>query len=211
MERTVEQILADVAGGTVQPLYLVAGDRVLAEPQAQRIAGALAARAGCRVERYRRPAELAPILADLKTHALFASAKVALVVDSAVVADARAAADLIDQAEEGLPVDDAAAELRPAQRRAASRLLQALRVFGLEPTRGTPSRLLAELPDAALAGGRRLRKKKPRGRSPRQRQALREQLEGLLAAAQASDLVGFAEGDLAELGAILDGGLPPGH
>ncbi|MCP4661542.1 MAG: hypothetical protein GY856_39580 [bacterium] len=189
----------------------MSGDLVLAEPQATRLAAALAAKGGCEVERYRRPPRLTTVLADLRTYSLFASAKVVLVVDSAVLADRSAAADLIDQANEILPLADPDAELGHAEREGASRLLQALRVFGLDPAAGEPHEVVTSLPKWAFQGGRAYRKRRPNGRPAKEMKALREGLGALLAAALRTGLVGFAEGDLAEIGEIIEGGLPDGH
>ncbi len=213
---TVEQVLKAVAAGDVAPVYLVSGDLVLAEPAAVRLAEALAEKVGCEVEAHRRPARLAPLLADLKTYSLFAAAKVVLAVDAAIFADRTAAAELIDQAAGALPIEeraaaDAEAELGPAQREGASRLLQALRVFGLEAGSGEAAEVLASLPKWALQGGKAWRKKHPRGRGAKQVRELAGGLAALLEAARHHGLVGFAEGDLAELGAIVQGGLPEGH
>lgn len=206
---SVDSILKTIASGDAQPIYLIGGDRVVAEPQARRIAEALAAKTGATVEDFYRPPTLGPLLADLRTYSLFGNAKVLLAIDSALLADRRSAADLVDQAEEGLPVD--AGALGAAQRRAASRLLQALRVFGIDAATGEPEALIASLPDWALQGGQTMRKRKPRGRAAKAQKALREGLVTLLEAARAAGLTGFAEGDLAELGQIVEGGLPAGH
>ncbi len=192
-------------------MYLVSGDLVLAEPQATRLAAALAASGGCEVERYRRPPRLAPVLADLRTYSLFASAKVVLAVDSAVLADRSAAADLIDQADEILPLADPDAELGSAEREGASRLLQALRVFALDPAAGEPHEVVEALPKWAFQGGRAYRKNHSNGRKAKQVKALREGLGVLLEAALRTGLVGFAEGDLAEIGEVIESGLPEGH
>ena len=89
---TVDKILKEIAAGKARPVYLVGGDAVLAEPPAQRLAAALAERAGCEVEVHRRPADLGALIRDLRTFSLFASGKVTLVVDSALFADEKAAA-----------------------------------------------------------------------------------------------------------------------
>ncbi len=206
--RNLDDLLRDVAGGLIHPVYLVRGDLVVAEPQAARLAAALAEKSGCEVERTRRPTSLAPILANLKTYSLFDAAKVALVVDSAILADKRSAAELIDQAAEALPLAGGG-ELDSAGREAASRLLQAFHVFQVDPARGEDA--LDALPKWAYQGGGRYRKKKPRGRPAKDVRTLRKDLAGLLAAALEAGLHGFAEGDLAELGQIVSGGLPPGH
>jgi DNA polymerase III delta subunit len=206
--RTLDDLLA----GEARPLYLVHGDLVVAEPQAARLAEALAAKAGCRVERHRRPPNLARILADLRTYSLFSPAKVVLVVDSALLADAAGAAELIDQAAEALPLGAGAdAENDAGLREAASRLLQALRVFGVDPAACAPEDLVESLPKWALQGGRSYRKKHSKARPAKDLKALAAGLAALLAAALEAGLKGFAEGDLAELGEIVSKGLPEGH
>ena len=97
-----DRILERIKGGSSSPLFLVAGESVLAESSGQRIAAALASPLGARVETYRRPADLREIFADLRTFSLFGSAKVILVIESAVLSDRSAAAYLIDQAAEAL-------------------------------------------------------------------------------------------------------------
>ena len=91
----LEDLLAAVAAGTALPVYLVHGDLVVAEPQARRLAEALAARADCPVESHHRPATLGPILADLKNYSLFAAAKVVLAIDTAFLADTSDAAETL--------------------------------------------------------------------------------------------------------------------
>lgn len=213
--RRVDDILQDISAGRVQPVYLVSGDLVLAEPAASRLASALAEKAGCELERYRRPPRLADILTDLNTYSLFSTAKVALVLDSAIVADRRAAADLIDQAAAALPVElppaGEEASLGKAQREAASRLFQALHVFGIDIAKTEPEAALATLPEWAFQGGQSYRKGRPRGRAKKAAAELREGLVSLLELALRAGMQGFAEGDLAELGAILKKGLPEGH
>lgn len=208
----LDDLLAAVAAGAARPVYLIQGDAVVAEPQAARLAAALAEKAGCEVQRYRRPPTLAPILADLRTYSLFAAAKVALVVDSAILADVAAAAELIDQAAQVLPLAEGAdAENDPAVREAASRLLQALRVFAVDPAGGSPDEVVGALPKWALQGGAKYRKSHAKGRLAKDVKVLAKGLASLLAAACEAGLHGFAEGDLAELGEIVARGLPPGH
>lgn len=212
MNRSLDEILRAIDAGEKRPVYLIVGEQVVSEAQATRVAEALAKASGCEVERHRRPAELGSILADLKTYSLFASAKVVLVVDAAILADEKAAAALIDQTEDVLPLDlEPGEELSMAAREAASRLLQALRVFGIDPRAGTPDGVLGGLPDWAFKGGPKYRKGHPRGRKKKDVTALKKGLEELLAGALEAGLTGFAESDLAELGGILKGGLPEGH
>jgi hypothetical protein len=197
-----------LAGGAhaSESVFLVRGELLLAEPLAVRLAEAMAAARGCPVELRRRPSELGSILADLRTYSLFGGGKVTLVVASAVFADRSAAADLLDEAAEVLPL--AGRELGVREREAGSRLLQALRLFG----QAAESAALANLPEWALQGGRAYRRAHgERGRGKKQIEELRSGLANLLERALEVGLQGFAEGDLAELGEVLDGGLPPGH
>ena len=208
---SLDAILKRIAKGDVEPVYLISGDLVAAEPQATRLAQAVAERAGCAVESHKRPDRLSSLFADLRTFSMFATAKVVLVVDTAILADSKAAADLIDQAGAGLPLDDVGGELGGAQREAASRLMQALHVFGIKTDVGDAAEVIASLPKWALQGGRAFRKKKPRGRNAKDLAALQEGLAELLDAGRGSGLVGFAEGDLAELGELAQGAMPEGH
>lgn len=206
---TTDRLIAGLAEGEPNAVYLVSGDLVVAEARARKVAEALAQQAGCEVTVHRRPAGLGSVLADLRTFSLFASAKVVLVIDGALLTDRAAAAGLIDQAADGLPIEDTAL-LSPKQRLAASRLLQALHVFAID-SHGRADAVLSKLPDWAFKGGKKLRKNKPRGRSAKDVKQLLKELPDLLEAAHQAGLQGFAEGDLAELGSILDKGLPPGH
>lgn len=203
--------VAGEAGGPPAAVYLVAGELVLAEPAAERLARALAERAGCEVETHRRPPSLAPLLDDLRTYSLFAPAKVVLAVDSAVLADRNAAADLLDDAADALPVT-AGGGLSPREREAGSRLMQALRLFGVDPLRGSPGQAIGELPDWALTGGAAFRKRRGgRGRGKRQAADLAAGLAELLGSARETGLTGWSEGELSALSAVVDDGLPEGH
>jgi DNA polymerase III delta subunit len=208
--RSLEALLSALSDTEPAPVYLVTGDLVLAEPAAERLGAMLAERAGCRSEIHRRPPSLAALLDDLRTYSLFSSAKVVVAVDTAALADRHAVAELIDDAAEALPAGGG--ELAARERQAASRLLQALRLCGIDPYRGEPAEALAALPDGALAGGGSFRRKRGgRGRGSRQVADLRDGLAELLAAARAAELSGWAEGDLASLSAAIEDGLPPGH
>lgn len=206
---SIGKLLAEIDQGRPQSVYLVHGDQVLAEPEAVRLAEALAKAAGCEVESRRHPPQLSPVLDDLRTFSLFATAKVILAVDTAVLADRSAAADLVDQAEKALPAGEG--ELSARGREGASRLLQALRLFGIDPAAGQPAEALDSLPEWVLQGGQKVRRAKPRGRTKKEVAALTEGLVELLAAAREAGLHGWAEGDLAELATVIREGLPPGH
>ncbi len=208
------RVLKAIAAGDLCPAYLVSGDLVVAEPQAEQLAGALAKESGCEVETRRRPADLGAILQNLRTFSLFDAAKVVLVVDSAIFADRRAAAELIDQAEEALPLAEGRASgadpLDDAGRAGASRLLQALRVFGIDAA-GGPAEVVGSLPKWAFEGSAARKKRTGRKRTPKQATALRAGLAQLLEAARNAGLEGYAEGDVAELGDVVANGLPEGH
>ncbi|HEV2856621.1 MAG TPA: hypothetical protein VHC97_27790 [Thermoanaerobaculia bacterium] len=203
--------------GQSSQVCLVHGDLVLAEPAAQRIAEALARAAGlapAAVEVHRRPPSLGPLLQDLRTYSLFASGKVVLAMDSAVLADRSAAGELIDDAAEVVPLAVAAGggdrPLSARERQAASRLLQALHLFDLDPYAGAPENALSGLPAWVLEGGK-ARRGGGRGRGKKQVEELRTGLAGLLEAARREEIQGTGDSDLSELAEVVRGGLPPGH
>lgn len=188
----------------------MAGELILAEPAAERLGRALAERAGCGLQVHRRPPELTPLLEDLRTYSLFEPAKVTLVVDSALLADKEVASDLVDEAGGVLPLSGS--DLGGAESQAASRLVQALRLFGVDPDAGEPQAALEGLPDWAFQGGAAFRRGRGgRRRGKRQVETLKEGLAELLAAARAAGVAGYAEGDVAELGRVVDDGMPDGH
>lgn len=203
-------VAARIEKGERRALYLVTGEALLAEAAGRRIATALAG-AEDAVQVHHRPEGLKDILADLRTFSLFGGAKVVVVVESAVLSDRDSAAYLIEQAAEGLPVgpDD---ELTAAGRHAAGRLLQACRLFGLDPFAAPAEEVVAQLPDSALAGGvtagGRSRRKK---RSKSEREELARQLAALLDAAAREELQGWAESDAADLETLARQGLPERH
>ena len=212
MPQSLEAVLGAIEEGQIRPLYLVAGDRVLAEPAAIQLGKALGSSVGSEPEVHRRPVDLGPILADLKTYSLFAPSKVVVVVESSILADSGAAADLLDEAVEALPMSAESEEMSGVERRAASRLLQTLRLFQIDPDAGTPDEVLSSLPPWALKGGGHYRKahqNRPRG--PRQVEEIQSQLAALLSAALASGLRGWAETDVGELAEAAERGLPEGH
>jgi DNA polymerase III delta subunit len=212
----VDRFLGELTRGASAPagpqVCLVHGDLVLAEPAAERVAAALAEALGCAPERHRRPSSLSPLLQDLRTFSLFATAKAILVVDSAVFADRGAAAELIDDAAEVLPVTVEDRPLSGRERQAASRLFQALHLFDLDPHAGPPDRLLGELPAWAFEGGTSRRSRGGgRARGKKQAEELRASLAGLLEMARREGIQGAGEGDLATLSDVIRGGLPEGH
>ncbi|PYQ65167.1 MAG: hypothetical protein DMF53_06130 [Acidobacteria bacterium] len=211
MPDPVETFLSRLTrGGQTSQVCLVHGDLVIAEPAARRVAEALAHAAGlppAAVEVHRRPQSLSPLLQDLRTFSLFASGKVLLATATAVFADRGAAGELIDDAAEAVPMAADSHALSSREREAASRLLQALRLFDLDPYAGEPERPLSELPVWVLEGGRSRKSK----RGKKQVEELRGQLVGLLAAARREEIQGTGEGDLTELSEVVRNGLPPGH
>jgi hypothetical protein len=212
MADTVESFLSRLSRGSPLQVCLVQGDAVLAEPAAQRIAQTLAQGVGLppeAVETHRRPASLAGLLQDLRTFSLFSPGKVSVAVDSAVFADRSAAGDLIDDAAEVVPLADGG--IRPLsgrERQAASRLLQALHLFDVDPHAAAAEKALGELPVWVLEGGKA---RGGRARGKKQVEELRGALAGLLEAARREGLQGMGEGDLTELAEAVRGGLPPGH
>ena len=214
----IDSAIERIKGGDRQPLYLVIGEQVLAMREATRIAEALASASGCSVEVHKgvAGAEVRSVLADLCTFSLFESAKVAVVSETDLFADKDAAADLIDKAarvldDEGSLVRAAGEPLLASERSAAGQLLQVLRLHGVDPMAGSAAETIAALPDAALSGGKNLRKSGRRGRLKKERVQLARGLTDLLEAAQTERLSGWSEDDLAALHRAQDGGLPEGH
>lgn len=212
MAASIEKFLASLArpGQAPPQVCLVHGDLVLAVPAAERVAETLARSAGVAVETHRHPPSLSPLLQDLRTFSLFASSKVLLAVDTAVFADRNAAAELIDDAQEALPFSgEPGRSLSGRERQAASRLLQALHLFDVDPYAGKPEQAVGELPAWVLEGGKR--GKGGSKRTKKQVEDLRSGLALLLEAARAEGLQGQGEGALAELTDAIRGGLPEGH
>lgn len=205
---TVESILESLGEGSNEPVYLVSGNMVLAEPAARKLAEGLAGRGDAQIEVVRRPTKLGDLMGDLRTYSLFAGCRVMLVLESALLADHKAAAELMDQVAEALPVASADVEMDRSERAAAGRLLQVLRLFEIDPYGGSAQEVLARLPAWSLEGGGGKGKRK---RAKAKVESLRTDLVALLDRARASGLHGTAESDLAELGEILENGLPPGH
>lgn len=214
MTASVETFLTRLAqSGQAAQVCLVHGDLVMAEPAAQRIAEALAQAAGLppgAVEVHRRPSKLSPLLQDLRTYSLFSAGKVLLATDSAVFADRNAAGELIDDAAEVVPLGGEDRPLSARERQGASRLLQALYLFDVDPYAGPAERALAELPAWVLEGGK-ARRGGGRGRGKKQVEELRSSLAGLLEAARREGLQGMGDSDLSELSEAVRGGLPQGH
>lgn len=214
MAASIETFLSNLTRqGTPPQVCLVHGDLVLAEPAARRAAEALAKASGLpadAIETHRHPPSLSSLLQDLRTFSLFASAKVVLAVDTAIFADKNAAGELIDDAAEVLPLKSEGA-LSGRERQAASRLLQALHLFEIDPYAGTPERVLADLPAWVLEGGKARRGGGARARGKKQVEELRAGLAALLEAARREEIEGRGEGELSDLSEVVRGGLPPGH
>lgn len=214
MAAPIETFLSNLARqGTPPQVCLIHGDLVLAEPAARRAAEALAKASGLpadAIETHRHPPSLTPLLQDLRTFSLFASAKVVLALDTAIFADKSVAGELIDDASEALPLKSEGA-LAGRERQAASRLLQALHLFEIDPYAGTPERALADLPAWVLEGGKARRGGGSRARGKKQVEELRAGLAALLEAARREEIEGRGEGELSDLSEVVRGGLPPGH
>ncbi len=200
----MHELLAAIAAGRSEPVYLVHGDRALAEPSAVRLASALGESFGCVPQTLRRPDSLADVVADLRTFSLFADGKVIVVIESGVLADRASASELFEEIRPELPWSGGAGDLKGGAREAALRLLQVLRLFDLDPQSAPPERLLAELPDALLAGksGRAGRGKA--GSADETRAAL----ASMLTAALEAGLRGIGQEDASQVADLLRDGLP---
>ncbi|HEV7668329.1 MAG TPA: hypothetical protein VGS22_07375 [Thermoanaerobaculia bacterium] len=205
MPITIDRLLANLEAGAAPGVVLVVGDLTLAEAGGERIAGRIASAAGCTVETHRHPPSLEPILADLRTFSLFAGGKVVLAIDTALLADRSLAAALIDDVRDVLPFSGGERSLTGKERQAAARLLQALRLFDIDPYAGSAADRISGLPDWALEGATGRRKAKKGG------DELQAGLAALLEAARREDLQGWAEGSAAALAEVVRAGLPPGH
>lgn len=204
---SLESILASLDEGANEPVYLVAGDLMLAEPLGRKLADAIAVRGDARVEVVRRPPRLGDLLGDLRTYSLFAGCRVMLVVESALLADRRAAAALLDEVTEVLPISAVDAELDRKERAAAGRLLQVFRLFEIDPYAGAPNEVVARLPAWAFEGGGARQRKRTKAKV----EELRTETARLLEMARLAGLQGSAESDLSELAEVLENGLPAGH
>lgn len=199
----MREALAAIAAGRIEPVYLVHGDRALAEPAGMRLARALGESLRCAPRVVRRPDSLAEVIADLRTFSLFGDGKVVVVVESGVLADRGTAAALLDEIRAELPWSGGRAELSGGAREAAQRLLQVLRLHDIDPRAAAPERVLAALPEAVLAGKTRA----ARGRAVAGAE-LREALVPLLAAALEAGLRGIGEEDASQVADLLRDGLP---
>ena len=206
-----DSLLAAHKPGSESCLFLVAGDRVVAEPAAVRLGEQLAARHGSALDTVRRPENLIGVLQDLRTLGLFSSGKVVVAIESDVLADAGAAAALIDEVAQVLPVGGETDALAAEPRAAAIKLLQALRLFQVDPYAGSPESAIADLPESAVAGGAAKGGGRRRKRTKAQQQALRDDLTQLLVRARQDELRGCGSEDAQELAELVADGLPEGH
>ena len=191
----------------MQPVYLVHGSRALAEPSGLRLAEALGKALGCTPQIVRRPDEFADVAADLRTFSLFADGKVVAVVESGVFADRATAATLFEEVRQQLPWSGGPDDLSGKARDAATRLLQVLRLFDLDPATLGFERALAALPEALLAGKASRGGAKGKGAA----EEVRGGLLPLLAAAVGSGLRGLGESAASLVADLVRDGLPDHH
>jgi DNA polymerase III delta subunit len=202
----LKEALAAIAGGRIEPVYLVHGDRVLAEPAGARLGAAIGKAFDCEPEMVRRPELLADLVADLRTFSLFASGKVVVVVESGVFADRTTAGALFDEVRGQLPWKGGADDLSGRAKEAALRLLQILRLFDITAMPGQAKEALRGLPDSVFEG--------KSGRAAKAKGAveeLRTALEPLLDAAVAAGLRGLGDSDTSLIADLLRDGLPERH
>ncbi|MEO8197010.1 MAG: hypothetical protein ABI689_09835 [Thermoanaerobaculia bacterium] len=190
----------------MQPVYVVHGSRALAEPAGMRLAEALGKALGCAPQVVRRPDEIADVAADLRTFSLFADGKVVAVVESGVFADRATAATLFEEVRRELPWTGGPDDLTGKARDAATRLLQVLRLFDLDPVALGCERTLAGLPEALLAG-KGTRGAKGKGAIEEARAGLRPLLE----VAVASGLRGLGDSAASLVADLVRDGLPDRH
>lgn len=182
------------------------GSRALAEPAGLRLAEALGKALGCEPQVVRRPDEIADVATDLRTFSLFADGKVVAVVESGVFADRATAATLFEEVRRELPWSGGADDLTGRARDAATRLLQILRLFDLDPAALGVERAVASLPEALLAG------KGTRGAKGKAGvEELRSSLQPLLQAAIAAGLRGLGDSAASLVADLVRDGLPERH
>ncbi len=187
-------------------MYLVHGSRALAEPAGLRLAEALGKALGCEPHVVRRPDEIADVAADLRTFSLFADGKVVAVVESGVFADRATAATLFEEVRQQLPWSGGADDLNGKARDAATRLLQVLRLFDLDPAALGVERAVAGLPEALLVG------KGTRGAKGKAGvEELRSSLLPLLQAAVTAGLRGLGDSAASLVADLVRDGLPDRH
>lgn len=170
------------------------------------MAEALGKALGCAPQAVRRPDEIADVAADLRTFSLFADGKVVAVIESGVFADRATAATLFEEVRQQLPWSGGPDDLTGKARDAATRLLQVLRLFDLDPGALGFERAVAALPEALLAG-KAARGGKGKGDAEETRAALLP----LLAAAVGSGLRGLGESAASLVADLVRDGLPERH
>lgn len=154
----------------------------------------------------RRPDEISDVAADLRTFSLFASGKVVAVVESGVFADRATAAALFEEVRQQLPWSGSADDLTGKARDAATRLLQILRLFDLDPGALGAQRAIAGLPEVLLAGkGSRSAKGKA------DLEETRSALLPLLQAAVGAGLRGLGDSAASLVADLVRDGLPDRH
>jgi DNA polymerase III delta subunit len=202
-----EPLVAAARAGTLAPVVLVRGDRVLAEPLALRLAAAIGEAWGVAPHRLGQPERLAEIVADLRTLALFEPGKIVVAVETDLLADKSAAAELLEQAVKPFQKDSekrkavfegGPEDLHGEHRDHARKLLQVIHLYELDPA-GDAERVLAKLPAAIL------------GADAEKAARAREGLRPLLVAAVAAGLRGTGEEDVSLVGDLLRDGLPDRH
>lgn len=204
MVASAEQLLAAARAGELPPVVLVGGDRPLAEPLARRLADSIGEAWQATPVTVRHPGELASVVDDLRTFSLFGGGKVVVAVETGLLADRDAAAELLAEVREALPWSGGPLDLAGRAREAALRLLQVLRLFDADPATESAESALARLPDAVLIGGR--------GKGGKAAaEELRRELEPLLAAAVGAGLRGAGADELTMLGDLVRDGLPAKH
>lgn len=183
------------------------GSRVLAEPAGLRLAEALGKALGSTPQIVRRPDEIADVAADLRTFSLFADGKVVAVVESGVFADRATAAALFEEVRRELPWSGGPEDLSGRARDAATRLLQVLRLFDVDPAVLGPERALAALPEALFSG----KSTRGGGKGKPGSEEVRAGLVPLLAAAVGSGLRGLGESAESLVADLVRDGLPDRH
>jgi DNA polymerase III delta subunit len=161
---------------------------------------------GCEPQVVRRPDEIADVAADLRTFSLFAGGKVVAVVESGVFADRATAATLFEEVRQQLPWSGGPDDLTGKARDAATRLLQVLRLFDLDPVALGFERTLQSLPESLLAGKARAGGK---GKSPTEE--IRVGLLPLLQAAVGAGLRGLGDSAASLVADLVRDGLPERH
>ncbi|MEO7793534.1 MAG: hypothetical protein ABIV06_02085 [Thermoanaerobaculia bacterium] len=183
------------------------GSRALAEPAGLRLAEALGKALDCSPQVVRRPDEIADVAADLRTFSLFALGKVVAVVESGVFADRATAATLFEEVRQQLPWSGGPDDLTGKARDAATRLLQVLRLFDLDPAVLGPERTVEALPEALLAG----KASRAGGKAKSGPDETRASLLPLLKAAVGAGLRGLGDSAASLIADLVRDGLPDRH